>query len=105
MDVLPWQGTVSDFKNNQRKILADARDGAEMIRGLLFDKLPGYLQTLSASNLEAAFNTGGLSAVITQMASVADAASNFAVDSTTLLSNGTRQHLVDNWDGSTASKV
>lgn len=61
LDCCIFQGTVTDFQTSKRDIISNAQGAAELLRGLLFERLPGYLNKMSASNLHTAFTSDGLS--------------------------------------------
>ncbi len=46
------QETLDDFKNDKRKLVLDAASVVATIDGLLVDKLPGYLVTMSKVHLD-----------------------------------------------------
>ncbi len=94
------QGTVTDFQGSNRDIVADVQGAAKVIQGLFLERLPGYLNIMSASNLNTAFSANGLSGIITELLFIIDDASTFAVNTTTLLSDSYKQERQSSFTGS-----
>ncbi len=46
------QGTIVDFKSDKRDLVVKAMNGSDMVQGLLFERLPTYLVTMSRANLQ-----------------------------------------------------